>query len=86
MSKLESKKVLITGSTSGIGLAIAKRFAKQNSTVILNGLGTINEIKTIIDDLSRQTSGKIIHYGADLTDPLAIEEMMKKIRQDVGGY
>ena len=57
MSKLESKKVLITGSTSDIGLAIAKRFAKQNSTVILNGLGTINEIKTIIDDLSRQTSG-----------------------------
>ncbi|MBY0462171.1 MAG: 3-hydroxybutyrate dehydrogenase, partial [Alphaproteobacteria bacterium] len=69
----------------GIGLAIAKSFAKQNSTVILNGLGTIAEIKTIIDDLSRQTSGKIVHYGADLTNPLAIEEMMKKIQKEVGG-
>ncbi len=84
MSELESKKVLITGSTSGIGLAIAKTFAKQNSTVILNGFGTIDEIKTIIDDLSRQTSAKVFHYGADLTDPLAIEEMMKKIQAEIG--
>ncbi len=63
MSKLESKKVLITGSTSGIGLATAKMFAKQNATAILNGLGTIGEIKTILDDLSRQTSGcSGMHY------------------------
>lgn len=84
MSELESKKVLITGSTSGIGLAIAKIFAKQNSTVILNGLGTIDEIKTIIEDLSSQTSGKVFYYGADLTDPFAIEEMMKKIQKEIG--
>lgn len=84
MSELASKKVLITGSTSGIGLAIAKIFAKQNSTVILNGLGTIDEIKTIIHDLSSQTSGKIVHYGADLTDSLAIEDMMQKIQKEVG--
>ncbi len=87
--KLENKKVLITGSTSGIGLAIAKVFAKQNATVILNGLGTIDEIKTIIADLSSQTSAKVpvkvVHYDADLANPLAIQDMMNKVQKEHGG-
>ncbi len=80
----ENKRILITGSTSGIGLAIAKVFAKQNATVILNGLGTIDEIKTIIADLSSQTSGLVVHYDADLTDPVAIQGMMDKVQRDLG--
>lgn len=86
--KFENKRILITGSTSGIGLAIAKVFAKLNATVILNGLGTIDEIKTIIADLSSQTSAKVpervVHYDADLTDPLAIQDMMSRIKNDLG--
>ncbi|MGQ0659873.1 3-hydroxybutyrate dehydrogenase [Sphingosinicella sp.] len=67
---LQGKTALVTGSTSGIGLAIARALAGEGTRVILNGFGAADEIARLCDELNAT------HSGADLTDPAAIEAMM----------
>jgi 3-hydroxybutyrate dehydrogenase len=70
MMFLQGKSALITGSTSGIGLAIARALAGEGARVILNGFGDIDEIAQLQDELGAGYS------KADLTSPAAIEAMM----------
>ncbi|MCA0977663.1 3-hydroxybutyrate dehydrogenase [Qipengyuania flava] len=67
---LEGKRALVTGSTSGIGLAIARALAEEGASIILNGFGDESEIATLCEELGAT------HSGADLTDSAQIEEMM----------
>lgn len=55
----KEKTVLITGSTSGIGRAIAEVFANQNANIILNGIESITEINQILEEMSRKTQGVV---------------------------
>lgn len=70
---LEGKRALITGSTSGIGLATARALAAEGAQVVLNGFGDADEIATLCDELGAT------HSGADLTDVSQIEDMMAGI-------
>jgi 3-hydroxybutyrate dehydrogenase len=70
---LEGKRALITGSTSGIGLAIARALRAEGAEVILNGLGDPDEIGALCDELGARFN------GANLLDPSAIEEMMTDV-------
>lgn len=54
---LSQKNALITGSTSGIGLGIARSLAAQGCNIILNGLGDAGEIEQIRKNLDDQSSG-----------------------------
>ncbi len=72
---LEGKRALVTGSTSGIGLAIARALAKEGASVVLNGFGDEAEIAKLCEELGAT------HSGADLTDVAQIEQMMT----DAGG-
>ena len=75
---LKDKVALVTGSTSGIGLAIARAFAAEGAKVMINGFGAAEEIEKICDELGA------IHDGADLSDPAAIERMIERCRDEPG--
>ncbi|WP_435417415.1 3-hydroxybutyrate dehydrogenase [Parerythrobacter aurantius] len=68
---LDGKRALVTGSTSGIGLAIARALYAEGAAVILNGFGEAGDIAALQDEL-----GGALHFGTDLTDVAAVEEMM----------
>jgi 3-hydroxybutyrate dehydrogenase len=75
---LEGKVALVTGSTSGIGLAIARALAAEGAKVMLNGFGDPAEIDRIKAELGAS------HDGADLSDPAQIENMLRRCAEELG--
>ncbi len=75
---LDGKVALVTGSTSGIGLAIARALSAQGASVMLNGFGDPAEIERLCADLGA------IHDPADLADPSAIEAMVARCTAELG--
>ena len=70
---LNGKRALVTGSTSGIGLAVARAMHAQGADIVLNGLGDKSEIDALASELDAQFN------GANLLDPDAIAAMMHEI-------
>ncbi len=67
---LEGKRALVTGSTSGIGLGIARALRAEGAELVLNGFGEADAIAGLCEELGAQ------HSPADLTDVAQIEAMM----------
>jgi len=74
---LSGKTALITGSTSGIGLGIAKALAAQGANVMINGFGDAAAIEAERAGLEKDYGVKALYSGADLTKPEEIEAMIK---------
>ncbi len=70
---LQGKRALVTGSTSGIGLAMAKALRDEGAEVILNGLGDAKEIARLQQELGAD------YNGANLMDAAAIEDMFAAV-------
>ncbi|QZA77711.1 3-hydroxybutyrate dehydrogenase [Deefgea tanakiae] len=81
---LQGKVALITGSTSGIGLGIAKALAQQGATLVLNGLGDPVEIEKIRADLAAEFGVDVYFIGADLTKTAAVEAMIREVESTCG--
>ena len=79
------KTALITGSTSGIGLEIARAFAKQGTNLVLNGFGNAQEIETLRAGLAKEHKIEAIYSPADLSKPSDITQMMKLAESKFGG-
>src|SRR4051812_5349230 len=81
---LKGKTALVTGSTSGIGLAIAKALAGKGADIVINGFGEAEEIERTRASLERSSGGRALYSRADLTDAAAIEAMMEEAARELG--
>ena len=77
---LKGKTALVTGSTSGIGLGIAKALAKQGANIVLNGFGDHAGPEAEIAALG----AKVVYHGADMSKPTEIEAMVKFAEEKFG--
>jgi 3-hydroxybutyrate dehydrogenase len=81
---LKGKTALVTGSTSGIGLAVARAFAGAGANVVLNGFGDAAAIEAIRAELQAQSGARALYSAADLTSGSAIEAMMAEAAAELG--
>ena len=73
---LKGKTALITGSTSGIGLACARALAAEGANIVLNGFGDPEQIEEIRKEIKQASGASASYSNADLTRPDAIDQMM----------
>ena len=82
---LNGKSAVVTGSTSGIGLGIARALAAQGCNVMLNGFGNTSEIKAMREQLEQEFDIKVLYSGADMSRPPEIQTMMSEAEHQMGG-
>ena len=78
---LKGKTALVTGSTSGIGLGMAKCLARAGANLVLNGFGDIEAAKAEVASLGT----RVAYHGADMSRPGDIEEMIGAATSEFGG-
>ena len=76
MATLKGKAAVVTGSTSGIGLAIARGFAGAGANVVINGFGTPADIEKERSGIETDYKVKALYSSADMTKPTEIAEMI----------
>ena len=81
---LKQKSAIVTGSTSGIGLGIARALAQNGADVMLNGFGNPQEIEFTRAELERQFGVKVRYSGADMSRPDQIRAMADLARAEFG--
>ena len=81
---LQGKTALVTGSTSGIGLGIARALARDGANVILNGFGDAKDIETLRASIAAEHKVNVRYDGADLSKQEQIESMMAKALAEFG--
>lgn len=81
---LKNKVALVTGSTSGIGLGIARALAKEGAAIMLNGFADTAAVESLKKEISAIVGGKVGFSGADLSKPAEIEMLMADTRKALG--
>ena len=81
---LKGKSALVTGSTSGIGLAIARAMAEQGANVTINGFGDAAAIEKERSSIEKDFGVKAVYSPADMTKPAEIADMVKTAEKTFG--
>lgn len=79
-----ARLALVTGSTSGIGEAIAYGLSSKGYNMALTGFGSEQQIQAVVNKCSRRGS-YVSHFSADLSSPVQIEELFHKVREKFDG-
>ena len=82
---LKGRSAIVTGSTSGIGLAYAKAFASEGASVVINGFGDAADIEKERAALAATSGAKALYDAADMTKPDEIAAMVQRCHAELGG-
>jgi 3-hydroxybutyrate dehydrogenase len=81
---LPGQCAIVTGSTSGIGLGIARSLAASGAHLMLNGFGDAAQIESLRAGLAREFGVKVSYSGADMSKPDQIRQMVRAAREELG--
>jgi 3-hydroxybutyrate dehydrogenase len=81
---LTGKVALVTGSTSGIGLGVARALAGEGADIMLNGFGDAAEIERLRREIAEQCGVRVGYCGADIGKPAEIREMVALAERELG--
>jgi 3-hydroxybutyrate dehydrogenase len=84
-SMLSGKTALVTGSTSGIGLGIARALGEQGANLLFNGFGDAQQIEKLYTDIGQEFGVQTAYHNADMSKPAEIEAMTKFAGDKFGG-
>src|SRR5258708_500226 len=82
---LKGRSALVTGSTSGIGLGIARALAREGCAIMLNGFGEAGEIEKLRASLSSEFGIKALYNGADVSNAKACADLVADTEARLGG-
>jgi 3-hydroxybutyrate dehydrogenase len=82
---LQGKLAVVTGSTSGIGLGIARALAGKGANILLNGFGDKAAMETLRSRLAKEFKVKVGYSGADMSKSPEIAAMVEQAKRELGG-
>ena len=82
---LSQRTALVTGSTSGIGLAIAEQLAAAHANVVINGIAAAGDIERLLARLDTLGSGRVSYGDADMRDAMAVRALVAATAERHGG-
>lgn len=82
---LKGKVAIVTGSTSGIGLGIARALATQGADILLNGFGEAEAIDRLRREIAEGCGVRTAYSGADMSRPVEIRGMVEQAVRELGG-
>ena len=81
---MKGKAAIVTGSTSGIGLGVARALAAQGADILLNGFGDKSAIEKLVSEMRNQYKNKVAYSAADMSKPADITTMVDQATRELG--
>jgi 3-hydroxybutyrate dehydrogenase len=84
--ELKGKVALVTGSSSGIGLGIAKEFVRQGCKVVLNSFEAPEKVQSVVDEIKQEfPTAEVVYVQADMSKTDQIKNLVKEAVKNYGG-